>query len=78
MRKVLLLALCLLCLTPVMAKRKQWTEKQAWEWDVKKSGDIDAQLKNFGDFQVHWFAKGKMPAEAHNFKFNQISTQKQP
>jgi hypothetical protein len=48
------------------------------EWDVEKSGDIDAQLKNLGDFQVHWFAKEKMPAEAHNFKFNQISTQKQP
>jgi hypothetical protein len=48
------------------------------EWDVEKSGDIDAQLKNLGDFQVHWFAKEKMPAEACGFKFNQISTQKQP
>lgn len=46
-------------------------------WDVEKSGNVAAQLKNFSDFQVYWFAKDRLPAEACGFKFNQISTQKQ-
>lgn len=32
LRKVLLLAICLMCLVPAEAKRKTWTEKHAWAW----------------------------------------------
>ncbi|MBP1539694.1 MAG: hypothetical protein ILA29_05000 [Prevotella sp.] len=46
-------------------------------WDTSRTSDMAAQLKNFSDFHVYWFADRPLPAQTELFRFAQTSTQRQ-